>query len=328
MLRQYNRFEKFKVLFHQDRLRDIADSDLCWPLQWIIYPSNECNLNCGFCIMREERSNGGMLPESVMEKIPADADRMGIKNVIFSGGGEPLYHPRISGTLEGLRKKGIMTGLLTNGQFLTEEIINNLDTCRVSVDAATSQTYKKVKGVNAFGRLESKLNLFRFSPCELGLAFLITPDNITEMYRFCEWAEQFSPAFIHLRPMYDKENTMVQFADFIKKQKDFIEKDFKNAYVRTDKFLGYWTPKLFSKCRATPLIAVLNADGRFSVCQDVFIKFGNYIAESFEDCWFTEEHHQAINSIDINLCPRCVENGYNEIIEQCVLSDSLRRFIL
>lgn len=329
---RYNRFESFKALFHIEKLREIAVGNIPLPVEWVVYPTNTCPYNCGHCIMKVEKQSKHSLPDEVMKKIPVDAESLGIKTVIFSGGGEPLVHGMTMNTLRKLKDKGIETGLNTNGYFLTEDA-SCVDYLRVSVDAATKEMYHKVHGFDGWERVNENLkNLKRGK--ELGIAFLVTPDNWREIADFCAWAQQFNPDFIHIRPAYlgasylgDEDELNILLPD-LHKLKDALELKFPNVFFRLDKFNGYWDKKKYDKCRATPLMAVLAANGSFIICQDVFKRFGDYNKQSFEECWFGDDHKRAIESIDIAKCPRCVENGYNEIIENCVMKDSLKANLL
>lgn len=330
---EINRFNPMKVLVHLNKLEDIARGNIPYPVEWIVYPSNVCNYNCGHCIMKIEKQEfPGCLPESTMEKIPDDAEKYGIKTVIFSGGGEPLNHTLTLEILSRLKEKGINTGLNTNGFYLNDA--TNIDHLRVSIDAASRKTYKKVHGFDGWDRVNDNLHNLRRGK-ELGLAFLIRPDNWSQIYQFCEWTQQFNPDFVHIRPAYlgaayleGRDDEMVSIMPSLLRIKETVEKNFKNVFFRMDKFDGYWTAKKYNKCRATPLIAVLIADGSFIVCQDVFKRFGNYNFQKFEECWNSKEHKAAIENININKCPRCVENGYNEIIQNVVMEDGLKTCLL
>ena len=106
-------------------------------------------------------------------------------------------------------------------------------------------------------------------------------------------------------------------------------------FFRVDKFEGFWTKKLYSKCRANPLIAVTSGDGAFLICQDrgirkeeSYLRWGDYNTQSFEEIWNSPTHRKVIDSIDLDKCPRCVENGYNEIIENVFMKDDLKLDIL
>jgi hypothetical protein len=106
--------------------------------------------------------------------------------------------------------------------------------------------------------------------------------------------------------------------------KDRLERTYRCVNIRLDKFKSTWEGLTFSKCRATPLKAVICADGSFIHCQDKFTKFGNYNVQSFDEIWYSQEHRDIIENNDLTTCPRCVEGPSNEIIEHCVMGDALK----
>jgi len=314
----YNRFEKYKILRHYDKLKEIAGGKIVAPELLYIYPTNACMHNCWYCIMKEERANNAYLSGLVMSKIAYDCNRVGIKSVIFSGGGEPLINPNTRATIAELQEYGVRVGLNTNGVLLSGTAP---DFVRVSIDACTPETFHAMHGTDFFDQVVD--NIRNYKGKELGLAFLVTDVNRHEIVQFADWAQQFNPSFVHIRPAFLPNMASFDYSDI----KAVVER-YNNVFFRTEKFNGYFTPRLYDKCRATSMIGVLTADGRFAVCQDVFIKFGNYNLESFDEAWFSKAHLSAIESIDMKKCPRCVENGYNEIIQNCVIDDKLRMDIL
>jgi MoaA/NifB/PqqE/SkfB family radical SAM enzyme len=338
---KYNRFNGWKVLAHSEKIRQIIDGGMPAPVEWVVYPSNVCSYKCGHCIMAEEQVNHKTaLSKVAMEKIPVDAERLGIKCVIFSGGGDPMLNPYTMESARELKRRGIMVGINNQGYFLNDPTPFNF--VRYSVDAATKDTYYKIHKVDGWERVNQNIQKLadlraQGEKIDMGLAFLITPFNWFETYDFCKWAQQYNPDFMHLRPAFldsgylDKEypdgdgqlrkNIMPELA----KMKKQIESEFPNAFYKTGSLDSYWGPKTYSKCRSTPLMAVLGADGSFLICQDVFDnRWGNYNEMSFEECWFTEEHKAAIERINLKSCPRCVEYNMNEIIEHVFVKDSLK----
>lgn len=299
---------------------------------------------------RTQVDHRNTLSPEAMRKIPVDAYRFSIPCVIFSGGGDPLLNPHTLGTAKTLKSLGIQVGINNQGFLLDDP--TPFDFIRYSVDAATSETYKKIHGVDGWERINKNIRRHyelraEGSKIEMGLAFLITPWNWLETEKFVEWADQWNPDFIHLRPAFlDADYLDEKYAGGGEAlQNDIIpaltetakrlEKEHPNVYFRIDKFEGYWTPKKYTACRATPLIAVTSGDGAFLVCQDRgirkeenYLRWGNYNVERFEDIWQSEEHRKVISAIDLNRCPRCVENGYNEIIESVFMNDGMKLNLL
>lgn len=344
---KYNRFDSMKILAHAGRIKVITDGGIPQPVEWVIYPSNVCGYKCAHCIMaREQVDHRNTLPEATMAKIPKDAAMNGVKCVIFSGGGDPLLNKFTMRTARELKDIGVMVGLNNQG-FLLEDP-TPFDFIRYSVDAGTKETYKKIHGIDGWDRVEKNIARHALlrrggAKIEMGLAFLITPWNFNEVNQFVGWAQQFEPDFIHLRPAYlDAAYIDAQYPGGGKQMKEHIvpslretakelEAKYDNVFFRVDKFEGFWTPKTYTKCRATPLMAVTSGDGAFLICQDRgisaeenYLRWGNYNEQSFQDIWFGAEHKAVIEKIDLPKCPRCVLNAYNEIIPSVFMEDSMR----
>ena len=206
---QYNRFQKFKVLSHSDRIRKIVNGEIPPPVEWVIYPSNICGYRCGHCIMAKQHiDHREMLSKQAMEKIPEDAKRHEIKCVIFSGGGDPLLNPETENTAKKCKENGIFTGLNNQGYLLRDP--SSFHFIRYSVDAATSETYQKIHKVpkgDGWERVNENIEKHAYlrskgEDIEMGLAFLITPTNYEETELFCDWAQSYKPDFVHLRPAF------------------------------------------------------------------------------------------------------------------------------
>lgn len=351
---RYNRFNSHKVLAYADKIREIVDGDIPAPVEWIIYPSNVCGYRCGHCIMAlEQVDHRNTLSANAMERIPIDALKHGIKCVIFSGGGDPLLNPKTVETARRCKAYGIMTGINNQGYLLDDPDAFNF--IRYSVDAATPETYQKIHRVpKGDGWERVNKNIARHAELrrqgnkiEMGLAFLITPTNWHETELFCEWAQTYEPDFVHIRPAFlDADYMDAQYPGGGKQLKDDIvpklreqaralESKYPNVFFRIDKFEGYWSPKQYTKCRANALMAVTSGDGAFLICQDrgiskreEYLRWGNYNEQSFEEIWWSNEHLKVIESIDLDKCPRCVENAYNEIIEHGFVKDNMKMALL
>lgn len=347
----YNRFQKWKVLMHDEKIRQIVRGQIPAPVEWIIYPSNVCGYQCAHCIMaREQVDHRNTLSAEAMKRIPDDAGAHGIKCVIFSGGGDPLLNRHTLETARELKRRGVMVGINNQGFLLDDP--TPFDLIRYSVDAASRETYLKIHRVDGWERVNQ--NIARHAELrrqgakiELGLAFLITPWNFKEVCDFVAWGQKYSPDFIHIRPAYlDSDYMQEQYPGGSEALKNEIipalsdtaralESEFPNVYFRIDKFEGFWTPKKYSACRATPLMAVTSGDGAFLICQDRgirkeedYLRWGNYNTQTFQEIWWGAEHQKVIDRIDLKNCPRCVEVGSNEIIEHAYLKDGLKAALL
>jgi len=329
MTNEYDRFNSWKVLIHSDKLKTLANTlkdpnnpigDLPYPINWHIYPSNICPYKCNFCIMTEEKKNKGMLDKNILQKAINDAARLKIDLIHFSGGGEPLTNPFLSEIIEYAKMRGVKTALSTNG-YLLNKLNSQVDHLRISFNAGTRELYKAIHGVDAFDKVieNIKTAVKQRKGKDIGMGFVITPENYKDIDNFIKVAEECNVDFVHIRPAFlpDKDKII---RDIVKEIKPHSEKI--KVFSVSDKFKGYWDENRYP-CRATPLHAVLSATGEFMICQDIFQKFGNYYTQSFEEIWFSKEHYDTIKKVQ-GCKIRCVECRQNEIIEEFFIKNSVR----
>jgi MoaA/NifB/PqqE/SkfB family radical SAM enzyme len=99
------------------------------PLLVHIVPIRRCNIDCGYCNEYDKES----------PPIPFDTmASLGTSVVAFSGG-EPMLHPQLDDLIRRIRSYGMMAGLITNGYFLVEKRIKELnaaglDYLQISID--------------------------------------------------------------------------------------------------------------------------------------------------------------------------------------------------
>lgn len=277
--------------------------------------------------MKEEKLSKAELPKNVLLKAIRTAARHA-KTIHFSGGGEPLLHPDIIEALKLAKKLGLKIALSTNGVYLTQEIFDLIDFPRISLNASSNDNYEQVCGADLFDRVTKNIQKLKGRE-KLGLAYVLVPENSKGVYQFLKLAEQLKVGFVHIRPAYlkddrDLRNCLPDVEQQVKAFKGSVE-----VYFKIDKFDGYWTPRIYDKCRATPLLAVLKANGKFIPCQDrLDLEFGNFKKQSFEEIWFSEEHQEVINAIKLEECPRCVETKKNEYIQKIFIEDAFKKDIL
>ncbi len=342
----YNRFMGTKILLYREHLEAAAAGQLKEPLLWHIYPTNFCPQNCSFCIMSEEkRKNPVALPRDILLKAVREAAESGAVTIHFSGGGEPLAHPDIIDAMALARLNGLKVALSTNGvlidRFGASAIVGNVDYFRLSLNASTEEMHTKVSGLKEpfwdriLKNLEEVVKLGK-GKMDIGVAYLLTVDNWQGLWAFCHLMADMNVDFVHIRPAYyadpelDRQlrSVRLDIARLAKAAEEDVGSKLE-IYVRLEKFRGYWTPRTYTKCRATPLIAVLKANARFIPCQDrLDLEFGDYKTQSFREIWFSQEHKDIIADIDLSKCPRCVEGVKNEIIEHVFLNDRVRRYMI
>jgi radical SAM protein with 4Fe4S-binding SPASM domain len=120
---------------------------------FILYLTDRCNSRCGSCdYWRHGKTDIGL--EDVQRLIP-DLFRMGTRTVVISGG-EPLQHPCWREIASSLREAGLKLWLITSGISLlnkVDEAATLFETITVSLDGADRETYRAIRGVDAFHRV-------------------------------------------------------------------------------------------------------------------------------------------------------------------------------
>jgi MoaA/NifB/PqqE/SkfB family radical SAM enzyme len=136
-------------------LRGLVNTD--HPLLVHIVPIRRCNIDCGYC--NEYDKDSPPIPFEVMTRRIDKLAQLGTSVVAFSGG-EPMLHPQLDDLIRRIRRHGMMAGLITNGYFLVEKRIRELndaglDYLQISIDNVIPDEVSK----KSLKVLEPKLRL-------------------------------------------------------------------------------------------------------------------------------------------------------------------------
>jgi MoaA/NifB/PqqE/SkfB family radical SAM enzyme len=121
-----------------------------------IIPMRRCNLDCGYCNEYDEVSKPVPLAE-MKRRLDLLAD-MGTSMITISGG-EPLLHPELEEVIRHMRKRGMYTGMITNGFLLSKDRIEKLNDAgleylQISIDNVTPDGVSKKSLKTLDSRLE------------------------------------------------------------------------------------------------------------------------------------------------------------------------------
>jgi MoaA/NifB/PqqE/SkfB family radical SAM enzyme len=121
-----------------------------------IIPMRRCNLDCGYCNEYDEVSKPVPLGE-MKRRLDLLAD-MGTSMITISGG-EPLLHPELEEVIRHMRKRGMYTGMITNGFLLSKDRIEKLNDAgleylQISIDNVTPDEVSKKSLKTLDSRLE------------------------------------------------------------------------------------------------------------------------------------------------------------------------------
>jgi MoaA/NifB/PqqE/SkfB family radical SAM enzyme len=133
-----------------------------WKL-WQVEPTLACNLGCIMCPWVSHRAGAGSyteMQERVWDRLVPYLDQ--VESVDFTGGGEPLLHPRLFDWARTAKKAGCRTGFLSNGLLLSparaaECLAVDLDWIGFSIDAADPEIFTAIRGGADFKRVCSNI---------------------------------------------------------------------------------------------------------------------------------------------------------------------------
>lgn len=136
--------KRYRIYSHMPRENSM------YPITLEIFPTNNCNTNCKFCAFAEIK-NREYIPFEVLDKFITDLKDSTIKSVVFSGGGEPLIYPEIASCINKLVANNIDVGVITNGLYLPNYVLNSLTLCkwvRFSLLQPNAKQFSEITGTS------------------------------------------------------------------------------------------------------------------------------------------------------------------------------------
>lgn len=179
------------------------------PLHLQVEPTSRCNLSCSFCSRLLTVKKGGDMPLAKFKEI---FDAVRPRRTTWAGRGEPLLARDIVPMVAYAEQGGSQTVITTNftsGKRLGPELVwAGLDHFRISIDAATPETYQKIRGDDYFDDIlagvrvvqEEKRRRQQRRPY-LGFEFVMTQHNIREAPDLIVLAKRHGVPRVSFRPL-------------------------------------------------------------------------------------------------------------------------------
>ena len=315
-----------RLAFHPEKILALADKKITAPIYSRIKPTNRCDHHCSFCAyvpdnecsVSETINMRDEIPRSKLLEILSDFKDMGVKGVIYSGGGEPLIYPPI---LEMMRKtldSKIDLSIITNGQRLNgekAEILNEAEWVRVSISENDAKLFSETRKVPESWFHKVINNIERFSKtknpdCELGVNYVVHQDNFDRVYDSVKFFMNLGVNHIKFTPVGGpnfkeyhksiKENVLSQIE---KARTDFSTSDFTvyDTYENDFNLTGL-NERTYSHCHFMQVVPVIGADSCVYFCHDKTYNtkgiLGSLKDKSFKNLWFSEEAAKIFRDFD------------------------------
>jgi len=182
-----------------------------FPLELQIGITNRCNLDCVFCPQsRSPRPRGNISLDLFRDLVAQAAPYVDMIDLSFDG--EPFLHPEWDRCVGICRETGVGAQFETNCLLLDQSraravLSSGLTAITLSIDAASEETYRRLKPSGDFDRVVANAEAFlalaarsRSRPY-IQVQFVSTPQNQHEAGEFRRyWAGKGGDA-VHIKPM-------------------------------------------------------------------------------------------------------------------------------
>jgi MoaA/NifB/PqqE/SkfB family radical SAM enzyme len=187
------------------------------PYFYSIHLLKPCNQQCIMCLPV------GKFPAEVLpfERFVALFDQIEpVAEHITLIGGEPLMYPQIAEVLELLARHEIAVTMNTNATLLSGKLTPSLVSLhelnlKCSIDACTSETYRRVRGRDQFDRATENVRAFVAAssgrePIRTILIFVVMRENLDEVLPYLDYAAELDVDRVEFHPVRHVQRWQVE----------------------------------------------------------------------------------------------------------------------
>jgi len=319
-----------KLLLFPEKIRGILDAapvDQSYPVSVELSLTNRCNADCMWCSDRDlrRRQGDGEMEVPRFRALFKDLQEGGTRGIVFEGGGEPTLHPAFPELVDYAVSLGLKAGLITNGIDLHGVDPSKFEWIRVSLDAATRETYRKLKRVDRFDDVLRNLRVIGASSTILGIGYLVSDQNMeyAELEELLIQLKGMGARYIHFRPIVDHPE-LAPRPDAVLGLNKLNSPGF--SVLNSAMLENVITGNMGLPCLAHSMSSVVTANGDVFLCGRLNIHrwcapIGNLKTRAFRDLWHGEERQrQALQVRDpdfcLNHCPKCRISKFNVLFHQ------------
>lgn len=284
-----------KIIFYHQEVDKLIKGVPVMPVTCEIDPSNDCQLDCSFCISDGNKSSS-MMGMEFFTNVLCKLQYGGTKSITFTGGGEPTINPAFNDMALLAANMGFNIALITNGLLLDSVRVELFEFIRVSLDAGSRDIYTNIKGEDYFHKVLSNIELVR--PCckVLGLSYVIDGQPQSDIAVAEALAESLAVDYIQFKP----ENGLQLNKPILHGTRSLWTERERDATELS--------------CMIAGLIGIITADGRYVFCcqhrYDSAFTIANLHDESLENAIKTRIGMQ--KSVDRSSCVSCRYSSYAE----------------
>lgn len=326
--------DSHKLMYHVPRVNAWLEGKVIYPIYMEVSPSGSCNHRCTFCALDFMGYRKKYLETEIFKERLFEMGKLGLKSIMFGGEGEPLMHKNIAEIINFTKKSGIDVALTTNAvllnEALSEQILNNVEWIKVSIGAATKDTYAKIHRtkVEDFNKVIKnlssavKINQGHRHKCTLGMQIILLPENKDEILSLAGIAKDIGMDYLVVKPYSQHPLSKTDRYKNIKYKEDLALSD-KLSEMNTNEFkiifrghaMKKWdeSKKNYNQCLALPFWSYIDSDGKVWGCSvylgDERFIYGSIYENTFQEIWEGEQRRKSLAWVEKKLdASRCRVN--------------------
>ncbi|HBR15733.1 MAG TPA: radical SAM protein [Candidatus Omnitrophica bacterium] len=325
------RIDKHKLMYHVPRVNDWLGGKNIYPIYMEVSPSGACNHRCTFCGLDFMGYKNRQLKTELFKERLSEMGKLGLRSIMYAGEGEPFLHQEMAEIARHTKKSGIDVAFTTNGTLMKEEtagkILDVTDWIKVSINAATQETYAKIhrakdrdfQRVIDNMRKAAELRREMKAACTLGMQMVLLPENKSEAVPLAQIARDIGMDYLVVKPYSQHTQSKTdQYKSIKYDEYQLLSAELKKfnsdhfQVIFRSQTMQKWdaAEHRYERCIALPFWSYIDAGGNVWGCSvylndDRFL-YGNIYEQTFREIWEGEKRRKSLSwvegQMDVSCC--------------------------
>lgn len=296
----------------------VYKKETTYPLTIEIDASNVCPLSCTHCVWRNMLNNNrDIMSEKILTSIIEQSSGLGVKGIVWTGGGEPLTNPHVVDTIRISKNLGIKNSMFTNGLLLkrekAEDLCEYLEWIRFNLGASNSSDYSAYYRVSetAFQTVCGNIRYYcGIVPDRLnvGIGTAINPSNFDFVKNVPYLSAELGAGYCQIKPdffLINSQKYAEWWSDYVEPYFNSVSEELKSSIKVI--VIPVAIPESNSNyCHAHHIITSVTADGRVNFCKmrrdEMETSIGNVKDMSLKEIFNGITHHELSTTINPKHC--------------------------
>lgn len=288
-----------EAFFGMDRI-DAFTARLSAPYRADIVLTYRCNNNCAHCYVGRENPFPEM-EKGDWKKVIKRLWDIGIPHITFTGG-EPTLRNDLTELIEYAEEIGLVTGLITNGRLLSQELVSELvsaglDHIQITIESYSEETHNKMVKADGWKETVKGIKNCLNSPLYVLTNTTLTRDNCDEIEKNVTFLKSIGlEKFAYNSLIYSGNGGSIgtgiaeeEIGTYVGRIKEKAENLELNFIWYTPTHYCVFDPCIMGvglkQCSAAKYNIAIEPNGDVIPCQSYFETMGNILNDSWEKIW-------------------------------------------